>query len=88
MTSRIFLFAAVIGLGACAAGAPTEAEVVGKLQAVTAQAVAAADPAAIEIVSPERFPAKWQWRANVAGKSYACDADNQMRLPSCTAIEI
>lgn len=87
MTSRIFLFAAMIGLGACAAGAPSDEEVAGKLKAVTAQAITASDPSAIEIESPERFAAKWQWRATHAGKSYACDADNQMRLPSCTAID-
>jgi len=74
---------AAIGLSACA-GAPAE-EVTPKLQQATAIAIKAPDASLITIENPERFPAKWQWRAKAGGQTYACDADNLMRLPSCTA---
>lgn len=76
---------AAIGLSACAA-TPAE-EVTPQLQQATATAINAPDASAIEIANAERFPAKWQWQAKVGGRTYACDADNLMRLPSCTANE-
>lgn len=76
---------AAIGLSACAATPPEE--VTPKLQAATAIAIQAPDASAIAITDPQSFPAKWQWRATFNGRTYACDADNLMRLPSCTASE-
>ncbi len=73
----------LIGLSACA-GTSAE-DVTAKLQQVTAQTIHIGDPAGIQIESRERFAAKWQWRATFQGQTYDCDADNLMRLPSCTA---
>lgn len=78
----LFLHASV--LAACTAGVPSTAEVTASLQKVTASVLAGADPAAIEIEAPERFAAKWTWRAVHEGKAYACNADNLLRLPDCS----
>jgi hypothetical protein len=75
---------ALIGLSACA-GTSGE-DVTAKLQQVTAQTIRVGDPGGILIVNQERFAAKWQWRATFQGQTYDCDADNLLRLPSCTAV--
>ena len=35
----------------------------------------------ITVTSEARVNAKWTWKASVAGVTYACDADDAMRLP-------
>lgn len=69
-------------LGACgtAAPAPTEAS----FKAATLEALPGVDPGAIEISNQKQFPAKWTWDVQSSGKAYTCDADNLLRLPSCT----
>lgn len=86
MMKRTFVFFALL-LSACAAPSLTDGEITAKLKEATAAAIAGASPAAIEISAPERLPAKWEWRASFDGKSFACDADDHMRLPSCTALD-
>jgi len=87
MRLNLFLFVAAAGLTACAAPAPAEVkDVTGSLQKLTAGAISAPDATAIKIENPQRFPAKWQWRATYQGKSFDCDSDNQFRLPSCMAV--
>ena len=80
------VLAGVLGVGACAATSTEDATP--KLQQVTAAAISAPDAGAIRIESQQRFPAKWEWRATHEGQTYACDADNLLRLPSCTAVGI
>lgn len=55
------------------------------LQKATAEALAGVQASEVEVVTSERSPAKWTWRARANGAAYTCDADNQMRLPSCVA---
>lgn len=85
MKGLLLAAGAAIGLSACAGASPEE--VTPRLQQATAVAIKAPDASAISIANPERFPAKWQWRATLDGRTYVCDADNLMRLPSCTASE-
>jgi hypothetical protein len=76
-------FAAAGVLAAC--NAPTQKDIDASLKSATASAIPGADPAGIEVLNPEHLKAKWVWQAKVDGKAYACDADDQMRLPSCQA---
>lgn len=85
MIKRTMFFSALL-LSACVAPSLTDGEINAKLKQATAEAIAGATPATIKITAPERLPAKWQWKASVDGKSFACDADDHMRLPSCTMI--
>lgn len=82
------ILVSVLLLSACAAPSLTDGEINTKLKEATAAAIAGANPAAIEISAPERLPAKWQWKASIDGKSFACDADDHMRLPSCTELSV
>ncbi|MEY2758085.1 MAG: hypothetical protein RIR33_1863 [Pseudomonadota bacterium] len=84
MSRNLLLLLPVIAIGACAAGVPSTEEVSASLQKVTASVLAGADPAAIAIEAPERFAAKWTWRAVHDGKAYSCNADNLLRLPDCS----
>lgn len=75
--------AAAASLAACSG--PTQEEINASLKAATASAVPGSDVDSIEILSPELLKAKWVWQAKIGGKPYACDADDQMRLPACQA---
>ena len=87
MTRARLLFctiSAAVSLAAC--NGPTPEDIDASLKAATVSAVPGSDYDRIEILNPELLKAKWVWQAKVAGKPYACDADDQMRLPSCQAI--
>jgi ABC-type glycerol-3-phosphate transport system substrate-binding protein len=83
---RLILSAAAASatLAACASPAPRDNEA--SLQTATAEALGGVTPDTIEIINPARTAVKWTWNARHGGNTYACDADNQMRLPSCSAI--
>jgi hypothetical protein len=70
-------------LAAC--NGPTAEDIEASLKAATIVAIPSADFERIEIVNPDLLKAKWTWQAKVEGRIYACDADDQMRLPSCQA---
>jgi hypothetical protein len=76
--------AASASLAACASPAPQDTE--SSLKTATAEALGGANPDAIEIINPAQTMVKWTWNAKHGGSTYACDADNQMRLPSCSVI--
>lgn len=80
--TRTTALACLATLSACGA-APTAEDYRTSLRGVTAEALGVADPASITVSSEERVNAKWTWKAAVAGVTYACDADDAMRLPSC-----
>lgn len=75
------LLLAPLALVACAAPAPG-ADHNAIIQA-TIEALPGTDAATIQISNAERMAAKWTWNASAAGKAYACDADDQLRLPQC-----
>jgi hypothetical protein len=50
----------------------------------TPEAIQDIDPDGVEVVALERAALKWTWTAKADGAVYACDADEQMRLLSCT----
>lgn len=79
------LSAGLAGLAVLAgcAGAQTAEDYRVSLQTVTATALGVSDAAAITVTDESRVNAKWTWKASTGGKTYACDADDQMRLPSC-----
>ena len=52
---------------------------------LSACAIGAPDPAAIEIHDAQRSPIKWEWRATWQGQSFACSSDDQLRLPLCAS---
>lgn len=79
--ARLLLVAPFI-LVACAAPAPGEDQA--GLRQATLEALPGLDATAVEITNAVRASSKWTWTASVSGKTYACDADDQMRLPSCT----
>lgn len=79
------MIAANLALAACAA--PTTADVAPELKTLTASTLPGADPARIEVSDAKQSAAKWEWRATFEGREFQCDADNRLRLPSCTAIE-
>ena len=76
--------AAATALAACsAASAPTDEA---SLKTATAEAIPGIDVASIEISNAERGPAKWTWQARAGATTYSCDADDKMRLPSCSIV--
>jgi hypothetical protein len=83
--SALRISAGLVALGALAAcaGAQTSEDYNASLRTVSASAIGIADPATITVSGESRATAKWTWKASVAGKTYACDADDQMRLPTC-----
>jgi len=87
MRSAGIAFCLVASGSLAACSGPTPEETDNSLKAATALAVPvpASDFDKIEIVSKELQKAKWVWQARIDGKTYACDADDQMRLPSCQA---
>ncbi len=73
---------ALATLTACA-GAQTTEDYKAALRDISADAIGVADPASITVSDESRATAKWTWKASVEGRTYACDADDQMRLPTC-----
>ncbi|MDP3495585.1 MAG: hypothetical protein Q8R82_20965 [Hyphomonadaceae bacterium] len=81
---RFSLCAAAISLAACA---PTEAPADdATFKTATAEAVPGLDPATVAISNAKRASAKWTWDARAGAKTYSCDADDRMRLPSCVVV--
>lgn len=78
--------AASASLAACGSDSSPE-KVQESLKAVTASALTDVDASGVEVVSSEQSAAKWIWTAKAGGKTYLCDADNLMRLPSCNEQE-
>ncbi len=70
-------------LSACAAGAPLPTSEA-KLREATVAAIQGVNPAEIVISDVNRQPAKISWRVTTGAKTYACDADDSYRLPSCS----
>lgn len=73
--------AGVLAAACAAAGPPTDE--VASLRQVTAEAIGLPSQSDITISDQQRTVAKWSWQAAAGGKRYACDADQDMRLPSC-----
>lgn len=78
--ARALLVAPLI-LAACAAPAVIDDEA--GLRKATLEALPGVDATAIQISDAVRASSKWTWKVSVAGQAYACDADDQMRLPQC-----
>lgn len=76
---------ALLALSACASGEQQAAQVDTGLKQATASAVAGAKAEDISVSQQVRKGGKWTWRAQYQGKTFACDADDEMRLPSCAA---
>jgi len=76
------LLLAPLALAACAAPAPGADH--NAIVQATVEALPGTDAATIQISNAERMAAKWTWNASTGGKLYACDADDQLRLPQCT----
>jgi hypothetical protein len=87
MQSTLLLAAAVAALGACAV--PTAAAVdEERLKQLTASVVSeAGDVKDIAISDFRSFPAKREWRARIGDMIYVCDADEQLNLPQCRALD-
>jgi hypothetical protein len=83
--SRIVLCAIVASASLAACSGSTPRDIEASLKTATASAIPGSDPSRIEISGQELLKAKWIWSAKYDGKAYACDADDQMRLPSCQA---
>lgn len=83
-SGRIALCAAVsmISLAACS-DAPTPEERDARLREVSASAIPGAAPADIIITEETAGATKVTWKAQAQGRTYACDADELLRLPSC-----
>lgn len=75
------LLLAPLAFASCAAPAPGADH--NAIVQATIQALPGTDAAAIQISNAERLAAKWTWNASAEGKVYACDADDQLRLPQC-----
>lgn len=71
-----------LAFASCAAPAPGADH--NAIVQATVQALPGTDAATIQISNAERLAAKWTWNASAGGKVYACDADDQLRLPQCT----
>ena len=71
---------------ACSTDTLTSEEIDASLTAATVLALPGADAESIEVLNPQRSPTTWRWNVKAADKVYACDADNQMRLPSCSEL--
>ena len=82
---RLFVCAVMASASLAACNGPTPEDIDASLKSATASAIPGSDPAGIEVLNPELLKGKWVWQAKVDGKAYACDADDQMRLPSCQA---
>lgn len=75
---------AVAGLAACSpAPSPTDQET--SIRSATAAALPDLPADQFKITDFVRGPAKSSWKVSVAGKQYACDADELLRLPACKA---
>ncbi len=75
------LLLAPLMLASCAAPAPGDDH--NAIIQATVEALPGTDAATIQISNAERMAAKWTWNASAGGKAYACDADDQLRLPQC-----
>jgi len=77
--------AGLLGLATLAgcAGAQSAEDYRASLRTVTAGVIGIADATSIAVTEEARVGAKWTWKAAAGGKSWSCDADDQMRLPSC-----
>ncbi|MFT3723289.1 MAG: hypothetical protein QM773_06845 [Hyphomonadaceae bacterium] len=82
--SKLLLCAAVAGLSLAACSSATPQNVDDSLKLATAAAIPGAEAAGITISAAERHTAKWTWTATFGGTAYSCDADEHMRLPSCS----
>lgn len=56
----------------------------GTFKAATAEALPGIDLNAVKISNAQRQALKWTWEAQAGSNTYSCDADERMRLPSCT----
>lgn len=86
MSRCLILFAGLIGLCACTASVPSPEDIVATLRDATATAISVQDPSGISIENPQRLGTKWEWRAVHAGATYACNADDGLRLPDCSQV--
>lgn len=57
-----------------------------RARAATASVVAGAQPDQIVIDQLTPPAARTTWRAEVAGRVFECDADDQLRLPDCRPV--
>lgn len=55
----------------------------GAFKAATAEALPGIDLNAVKISNAQRQALKWTWEVQTGSNTYACDADERMRLPSC-----
>jgi len=74
--------AASISLAACS-NPVTPEQTEAKLKAATAEALGEVNADVIAISNQKGSMSRWVWEAKANGKTYACDADNFFRLPSC-----
>ncbi len=81
-STKLVGLALLVALASCG-DAQTSEDYRASLRDLTAGALGVADAASIAVTEEARVNAKWTWKAAVAGVTYACDADDQMRLPSC-----
>jgi hypothetical protein len=81
---RILLgfFTAALILAACLQP-ETPAQAEAKVKAATASAIGGVEANAIVVSNIERGPARTAWRALTPQGEFDCDADEQLRLPSC-----
>ena len=79
-SGTILLAALAAGIASCTPAPIADKEA--RARDATASALGTA-PDQIEISELESGAAKWTWRAVAGGKTYACDADELMRLPNC-----
>lgn len=71
-------------LGVMTACSPTSTPIDdGAFKAATAEALPGVDLNAVKISNAQRQALKWTWEAQAGPNTYACDADERMRLPSC-----
>ena len=84
-TTARSIAAGLLGLAMLAgcAGAQSAEDYRAALRDISAETIGVADAASISVSEEARVGAKWTWKATAGGKSWACDADDQMRLPSC-----
>jgi len=75
---------AFLPLAAAACAVPAPGADHNAIVQATIEALPGTDAATIQISNAERMAAKWTWNASAGGKLYACDADDQLRLPQCT----
>lgn len=70
-------------LATACAGASAPVDEVAGLKQATVEAIGLPAQAEITVKGQARTVAKWSWQAVADGKTYTCDADQDMRLPSC-----